>query len=164
MKFRYIDIPKFVLQTLRGNYSVTNDEVPKLNLLYRICLAICFALNGTLKDYYAFRSRWYMLAACTPTYGQIGRVLSYLYGQNIYLTPTAAVDDTSYLYLMPTPPRYWYTDGTTPVYLGQGGNYTEMPTIHIPYILAHDAERYEQLIADLNFLTPFYINYQIFVD
>ena len=168
MRFRYIDTAKLVFQLLRGNYAVRADYDPvgqpqRTTHLFRFCLACLFTLDARLKDYYTVRSKWYMLAACTPTYGQIARVLNYWYGQygEITIAQSKAVLGASYLYWENEPPQYYYAEPTPPKYLGRGGNYTEEPTVNIPSSLANDSTLYEQFIADLNVLVPFYLTYNI---
>lgn len=165
MRFRLIDIPKFVFQTLRGNYSVRGDyQLPTqpqiTTFLYRVCLAICYVIRGELHEYYRFRGKWFMLAACTPTYGQISRVLSYLYGYNITITSSKATLFENMLYAEDTPQVFWYAEDTPAVYLGGGGNYTEAPIVNVPSAL-YNSPHYAQFIADLNLLTPFFITYTI---
>jgi hypothetical protein len=100
-----------------------------------------------------------MLAACTPTYGQIERVLSYLYGYNIIIEQSSANLYGTLLYKEDTPKKYMYVADTPAVYWGFGGNYSEAPTVKIPTELRDDPVLYPQFIADLNILTPFFVNY-----
>lgn len=66
-----------------------------------------------------------------------------------------------YVYDSPTPPVYLYGTPTPKVYLGQGGTITEQPIITIPAALYNNSEAYNQFIADVNTLFPFYIKYTI---
>lgn len=168
MRFRYIDIPKLVLQLLRPNYSVRRDhsytEQPFwTTIIYRYCLSLLMVLHDYLYNYYMVRSKWYMMAACTPTYGQIEGVLRYWYGEwgQISITPSVASIWRSMWYDSPTPPVYLYNTPTPKVYLGQGGTITEQPIITIPAALYNNSEAYNQFIADVNTLFPFYIKYTI---
>lgn len=166
MRFRYIDIPRLVFQFVRSNFATRSDydaetQPIRTTYIYRLCLCICFLFRGNLKDYYRTRSKQYMIAACTPTYGQIERVLNYWYnsyGGEIYWTRSQASVEESYLYTEANPPVYFYRGDTPPVYLGRGGNYTEMPIIHIPQAL-YTSTDYSQFIADLNLLLPFWVSY-----
>lgn len=168
MRFRYIDIPKLVLQLLRPNYSIRRDRYyptqPYITtIIYRYCLACLMPLHTYLKEYYKVRSKWYMFAACTPTYGQIERVLKYWYGSygDITITPSGASIWKSMWYAESTPKVYLYNTGQPPVFLGQGGTITESPIINIPAALNNDKAALNQFIADVNVLFPFYINYTI---
>lgn len=168
MRFRYIDIPKLVLQLLRPNYSVRRDhsytEQPFwTTIIYRYCLSLLMVLHDYLYNYYMVRSKWYMMAACTPIYGQIEGVLRYWYGEwgQISITPSGASIWRSMWYDSPTPPVYLYNTPTPKVYLGQGGTITEQPIITIPAALYNNSEAYNQFVADVNTLFPFYIKYTI---
>lgn len=168
MRFRYINIPKLVFQLLRGNYATRIDYDPveqpqRTTNLYRLLLACLYPFKESIKAYYPIRSKWYMLAACTPTYGQIERVLNYWYDYDngITITPSRASAIGSMWYSGPDPKVYLYTSATPPVYLGRGGNYTEAPIVNIPIALFNDTQVYNQFIADLNVLTPFYLTYTI---
>lgn len=165
MRFRYINIPKLLLQTLRGNYATRYDydemtQPTRISYIFKICLALSYVLKNGLDSYYAFRSKWYMLASCTPTYGQIERVMSTIYSYDISITRSQASIEDSYWYMEEQPKRYLYTSGNPPVYMGRGGNYTEIPIINIPYELSVSSE-YAQFIADLNMIVPFFIPYTI---
>lgn len=169
MKFRYIDTPRLIFQLLRSNYAVRTDtkapEQPRyLTYLYRLCLALVWPLDAILKNYYKVRSKWYMLTACYPSYGQAMRVIDYWYpdwaGQ-ITIEPSQATITNSYWYAEPTPPVYLYAEATPPVYLGRGVNYSEAPIVNIPQALVNDTETYNQLIRDLDILFPFYVPYAI---
>jgi hypothetical protein len=168
MRFRYIDIPKLVLQLLRPNYSVRRDhsytEQPFwTTIIYRYCLSLLMVLHDYLYNYYMVRSKWYMMATCTPTYGQIEGVLRYWYGEwgRISITPSGASIWRSMWYDSPNPPVCLYDTPTPKVYLGQGGTITEQPIIAIPAALYNNSEAYNQFIADVNTLFPFYIKYTI---
>lgn len=168
MRFRYINIPKLVLQLLRGNYSVRHDydaqTQPQITTnLYRYCLACVSNFQQYLQSYYENRSKYYMYAVCTPVYGQIERVLNYWYGTfgNITITPSSAETGVSYWYAEDTPKKYLFEGDTPPVYLGFGGNYTEKPIVNVPKALADLPEVYSQFIADVNLLLPFYITYSV---
>lgn len=172
MKFRYINIPKLVWQLLRTNFLERWDYAPeqgqnqRTTNLYRICLAICYAIAPDWKRYMRTRSKQYMLAACTPTYGQIQRVLNYWYADEygpISITQSMAVTTNSYLYEESEPARYLYMEAEPPVFWGRGGNYTEAPTVNIPQALADNPDDYRQFIADLNLLIPFYLTYNIVI-
>ena len=168
MRFRYIDIPKLVYELLRGNMALRRDydeqtQPELINNLYRVCLALVWCLNEDLRAYYRMRCKWYMLAHCTPTYGQIERVLNYWYGDfgPIYVHPSEASVYNSYWYAEADPSRLLYWGEYPQVFLGRGGNYTEAPIVEIPAALQANSEVYEQFIADLNILTPFFVDYTI---
>lgn len=164
MRFRYISIAKLVFQLLRGNYALRSDYEPetqpqRTTFLYRLCLAICYVFSGDLQRYYETRSRWYMLVSCTPSYGQIERVLTYLYGYNITVTPSTTQTHQSYWYAQPQPKEIqpYLRDGSDhPVYLGASSNATE-PIINIPTALYNNPVAMAQFRADLSVLVPFYI-------
>lgn len=167
MRFRYFNIPKLVFQLLRPNYSVRYDYDPDtqpnlLNNLYRLCLAICYVIESDLQEYYSYRIRWYMLVSCDPTYGSVEYVLNYLwdYNSQITITPSSVVDTTSYLYTEDTPAVYLYTEDQPEVYWGMGREYSGNPIVNIPAALANSPD-YQQFIAELNLLFPFYIPYTI---
>lgn len=166
MRFRFLDIPKLVFQTLRTNYSVRNDynnpNAPhKTTYIYRFCLSVCDVFKEYLENYYIVRWKGKLLAACTPTYGQIERVLTEIYDYQILITPSNSSLSNSFWYGNPTPKIYLYTSNTPPRYLGTTANYSAAPIINIPSDLANDSDLYAEFIADLNTLVPFYINYNI---
>lgn len=168
MKFRYIDIPKLVFQVLRSNYAVRydydeNEQPQATSNIYRLCLAMCVILTDQLQSYYRTREKAYILSVCTPVYNQTAAVLNYLFGYNdeIYITPSGAQADGSYLYMEDEPATYLYTEDEPQVFWGQIGTYTESPIINIPLELQQNTVKYNQFIADLNTLFPFYLPYTI---
>lgn len=168
MRFRYINIQKMVFQLIRPDFALRYDYDPvnqrnRINYFTRIILAICYTLNGSLIQYYRHRTKWYMIAACTPTYGQIQRVLQYLYGMeygDISITPSGAQLANSYLYKEDTPAKYLYTTDEPQIFWGQLGNVTEVPIVRLPQALV-DSDDYEDFISTLNLLFPFHISYTL---
>lgn len=165
MRFRYISIAKLVFQLLRGNYALRSDydaekQPQRTTFLYRLCLAMCYVISGDLQRYYETRSKWYMLVSCTPSYGQIARVLTYWYGYNITITPSVTQTKQSYWYdalkSKEEGQPYLYDDGEHPVYMGLSGNATE-PIVNIPEVLYNNPIAMAQFRADLSVLVPFYI-------
>lgn len=168
MRFRYIDLSRLILQTMRPNYALRHDFDPvtqplRTNTLFRYILAILWPLYSMLRGYYQYRCKWYMFAACTPTYGQIERVMDYWYGSYGAITITPSVATTSYpmWYEEAQPPKYLREEDEPPVFFGEGGNYAEAPIVNIPSSIFNDKEVYNSFIADLNVLVPFYITYTI---
>lgn len=169
MRFRYINLLRLAFQLLRSNYALRYDYDPEqgrtqlTTFLYRVCLAMVYPFKKNLIELYRIRSKQYMLAACTPTQGQIERVLNKLYDYDteIQIIGGSSAVTRSYLYTKNQPAVYLYTADNPSVYWGTWTNYSSLPVIRIPQSLKDDEVRYEQFIADLNKLIPFYLEYVI---
>lgn len=169
MRFRYINLLRLTFQLLRSNYALRNDYDPEqgrtqlTTFLYRACLAMVYPFKKNLVELYRIRAKQYMLAVCTPTRGQIERVLNKLYDYYDEITIASGSQDVSrsYLYTANNPGVYLYTGDDPAVYWGIWTNYSSLPVIRIPQELKDDEVRYELFIADLNKLIPFYVEYVI---
>lgn len=168
MRFRFLNVPRIIFQILRSNYAVRSDYDPEmqpmaLNYMYKFCLALIWPLKPRLDAFYEMRERWYILCACSPTYGQIERVLNSLWeyqNNEITITPSSAELAESYLYDTDTPAEYWYAEDTPAVYLGRGGVFSEVPIVNVPSAL-YNSPQYEQFLQELRFLVPFYIGFVV---
>lgn len=166
MRFRYIHIPRLLFQILRPNYALKDSafsvgDGEYTNGLYRLLLSILWTLQSALLGYYEYRLRWYMIAACEPTYGHIERVLQVLYGEGIYINRASINIQDSYLYDSTNPAQYLYSASSPEVYWGTVGVYDTLPIIMIPQSLMDDSRLYNKFIQDLNTIIPFYLNYVI---
>lgn len=168
MRFRYIFFVPLVFDLLRRNYSLRTDYEENVqpmatNFLFRYIASLVSPLIKPMQDYYKVRSKQYMIAACTPTYTQIERVLNYWYNYNnkITIIPSRVYSQPSYLYVQATPPSFLYDSAEPAKYWGKGGNYSEKPIVNVPKELYNNADEYAQFIADLNLLTPFFVPYTI---
>ena len=169
MRFRYIFLGTLTAMLLRPDYTYVRGE--NLNYskvatkLYRFLVSCVMPLDYLLWTYFKARLKQYMFAACTPTYTQIERVLRYWYPANGATPPTIKPGRYyrlyAYLYAEDTPKKYLYDGPTPPVYWPESdGNYDEPPTIEVTKQFTGMID-YEQFLADVALLIPFYIPYQV---
>lgn len=87
MKFRYIDYPNMLLQTLRAYFSVNSQG--KVNNFYTYLACIIQPLIAPFNTYAAQRITDGLIANCYWQIGQLTNVLNYLYdnvNNSIFIT------------------------------------------------------------------------------
>jgi hypothetical protein len=86
-RFRHIDFPAVLYETLRSYYSVNKQGQP--SWLYKYCAALVQPLQGAWSQYETARAKAGLLASAKFQIGQLAAVLNYLYDavlQRIYIT------------------------------------------------------------------------------
>jgi len=80
-RFRKIDYPKMLYETLRGYFSVT--DVGKINTLYKYCAALIQPLIGPFNIFSSKRIVDGLIANSPWQIGQVTNVLNYLYDDTL---------------------------------------------------------------------------------
>lgn len=173
MIFRKIDIVTYTFRVLRANFSIRNtieenkETVYSLNNLYKFCVCCIYDLQYIFNRYDAYRKKYYMIASCYPIVGQIENVLNYLYDPE---QKRIIIDNTSSSYMSYFYPtnvlgrRYLYPkDSNKPLYLNHKRQRENNPIVVIPKDISQNAGLYSELIATLNALIMYGVEYKILI-
>lgn len=86
-RFRTLDLPKLIFESVRNDLSVTklyydslgNLQGGKISIFYKFCLACVYVLKPSWDIFDTFRNKYQLVAQCNWTYAQLTNVLNYLY-------------------------------------------------------------------------------------
>lgn len=164
MMIRYLDILKFIYDLWRAEYALTSESTPKLNVAYRFLVGLFGAIMAPWSDHASKRDKLYALAANDGSVISIEAYLNKYYGD--YGTITVVQNQSFSTYMYPygsDKPVTMYPYGEGAAFLMYNyGSLGNAPVIEVPSVIPDvDPDLYNEMVADINALVMYSVQYSI---